>query len=454
MEYRQFLKSLEESGDLVRIKDPVAIDYEIGAMCRHLSNTAGPAILLEKVGNSKLPLAANVYGTRARVARALGVSEEDLVKHVSNRLKTRIQPAPFKGKARCQEVVMTGKDINVLEFPFPKWNVGDGGRYSTAGLVIAKHPELGWNLSYHRQQLLGPNTVGVATASDHQLCLTVDEGRARGERVEAAILLGARPSVALAAGSNFPTGDFELTVAGALEQKPIEVVKCLTVDVSVPEDTEIVFEGYFTGEVFDEGPFVEFTGSQTPVRPYPKFTITAITHRRDPICPGVYAGKSPCETNVIWRELEEAEALETLRRRYPILVGLSRPSEIGRDFICFLQIDPSRVREGVVRNLLLSTTFVMPRIKYVIAVDDDVDIYNINDVLWALGTRCDPKADMAVVRDTMTTWCDPSSGGLTAKVFFDATKKQDFRGALPAYPDETKARALDLLAKAMSKKSS
>ena len=137
-------------------------------------------------------------------------------------------------------------------------------------------------------------------APEHHLRYLADESRGR-NRVEAAIVIGVRPSISIAAGSDFPIGDYELDVAGALEGEPIRTVRCKTINVEVPEDSEIVLEGYFPGEVRDEGPFVEFTGYQTKVIQSPVFKITAITHRRNPLVQGVFAGKPPCETNTIWR---------------------------------------------------------------------------------------------------------------------------------------------------------
>ena len=435
----------------MRIKAPVKLEYEAAALCRQLSDTSGPAALLEKIGDKPWPLAMNLYGTRARIARALGVGERDLLHHVAERLKSRVPTTRCNGAAKCQQIVTIGKDIDLTKLPIPLWNLGDGGRYITAGLMIARHPEFGWNAAHHRAQIFGATELGVAMAPDHHLRLTVVEGTTKRERVEAAMVLGVRPSISIAAASDFPLGDYELEVAGALEGRPIEIVKCATVNVDVPEDTEIVLEGYFDGEYRDEGPFVEFTGYQTRVRKSPVFKITAIAHRRSPIGHAVFAGKPPCETNSLWRELEESVAFETLRRRFPLLTGLHRPPGIGLDFVGVLQINPMRLRVGIIRTLLLATTAVMPRLKYVIAVDDDIDIYNLTDVMWAVATRCDPKADIAMIGGTATTELDPSSGGLTGKVFFDATKKEGFRGKLPLYPDEAMARARELIAAGLSR---
>lgn len=445
MDLRTFLGRLRETRELIDIREPLSMEYEAGAICRQLSDANGPAAVLHKVGEAAAPLVVNVYGTRRRVALALETNEADLLGHVARKLKTRVPTEPHEGGApRCQEVVLTGREVNILQWPFPLWNLGDGGRYITAGQIIARHPEFGWNIAYHRAQLYNETELGICMAPEHHLRYAADEARGR-SKVEAAIVIGVRPSISIASGSDFPIGDYELEVAGALEGRPIRTVRCKTVDVEVPEDTEMVIEGHFPGEVRDEGPFVEFTGYQTKVIQSPVFKISAITHRRDPIVHGVFAGKPPCETNTIWRELEESEAFEVLRRRFPLLKALHRPPELGRDFIGVLQIDAQRLRPGIVRTLSLATAAVMPRLKYVIVVDADIDLYNVSDVMWAVATRCDPKADVATIAGTMTSWLDPSSGGLTGKVLFDATKKAGFGGHMPGYPEPAMARAAQLI---------
>jgi len=445
MDLRSFLVQLREQGELIDIRDPVGLDYEVGAICRRLSDQRGPAALLHKVGTSFAPLLINVYGTRRRLALALGMSEQELLSGVAQRLKSRV-PTELREDvtAPCQEVIISGDDIDILRWPFPLWNLGDAGRYITAGNIIARHPEFGWNIAFHRAQLYSKTELGVCMAPEHHLRYAADEARGR-DKVEAAIVVGVRPSITIAAGSDFPMGDYELEVAGALEGRPIQTVRCKTVDVEVPYDTEMVIEGYFGGEIRDEGPFVEFTGYQTKVIQSPVFTITAITHRRDPIVHGVFAGKPPCETNTIWRELEESVAFDFLRGRFPLLTAVHRPPELGRDFVGVLQINSERLRPGIVRTLGMASAAVMPRLKYIIIVDADINVYDVNDVMWAVATRCDPKADIATVDGTMTSWLDPSSGGLTGKVIFDATKKPGFGGTMPGYPDAALRRADELI---------
>jgi 2,5-furandicarboxylate decarboxylase 1 len=442
MDFRAYLNRLEQTGDLIQIKDQLDINYDVGALCRLLSDRGGPAALLHNVTGGKLPLAVNLYGTRARLACALGVNETEMLGHVAKQLKTRIPTAPFKGSApRCHEVLISGDDVDVQQLPFPFWNIGDAGHYITAGLVISRHPEFGWNIAHHRGQIYTAREIGVCVAPEHHLRLATDEARVRNEPVQAAFIIGVRPSITIAASSDFGLGDYELDVAGALEGRPIEVVRCKTVDIDVPEDTEIVIEGHFSGEQRQEGPFVEFTGYQTPIIQSPVFTATAITTRKEPILHCIFAGKPPCETNTLWRELEESEAFDILRRRFPLLTALHRPPSVARDFIGILQISPKRLRKGIVKTLMLATSAVMPRLKFIFCVDDDIDIYSLSEVMWAVATRCDPKADVEIVSNTMTSWLDPSSGGLTGKVFFDATKKEGFRGRIPDYPNDSMTRA-------------
>jgi 4-hydroxy-3-polyprenylbenzoate decarboxylase/2,5-furandicarboxylate decarboxylase 1 len=442
MDFRGYLDRLEQTGDLIHIEDQLDINYDVGALCRLLADRGGPAALLHNVTGATLPLAVNLYGERARLACALGVNETEMLSHVAKQLKTRVPTAPFKGNVpRCQEVLISGDDIDLEKLPFPFWNLGDAGRYITAGLVISRHPEFGWNIAHHRGQIYNAREVGVCVAPEHHLRLATDEARVRNDPVQAAFIIGVRPSITIAASSDFGLGDYELDVAGALEGRPIEVVRCKTVDIDVPEDTEIVIEGHFSGEQRQEGPFVEFTGYQTPIIQSPVFTVTAITTRKEPILHCIFAGKPPCETDTLWRELEESEAFDILRRRFPLLTALHRPPSVARDFIGILQISPKRLRKGIVKTLMLATAAVMPRLKFIFCVDDDIDIYNLSEVMWAVATRCDPKADVEIVSNTMTSWLDPSSGGLTGKVFFDATKKEGFRGHIPDYPSDSMTRA-------------
>ena len=264
-----------------------------------------------------------------------------------------------------------------------------------------------------------------------------------------AIVLGADPLLYLAAGSDFPLGDYELDVAGALRDAPLRVVKAASIDIEVPADAEIVIETEYTGQSGEEGPFNEFTGYQSEVRSAPIWRVTAITMRRDPIMQLAFAGKPPNENVSFWRELEDALALDVMRRRFPFVTNVARPAALARDFWGIVQI--KNIRPMYVRNVMLALTFFMPRLKYIVAVDDDIDIHNVTDVFWAISTRVDPARDTFVVPETGTGPIDPSSYSfsVTSKLFIDATKKAHFRGVTSSPPkdvlDGTRAKLDEIM---------
>jgi 4-hydroxy-3-polyprenylbenzoate decarboxylase len=449
---RDFLAELEASGELLRIKDEVDAEYEICAFCRHVADEEGPALLFDSIKGYEMPALANLFGTEKRIAMALGVELKDMNRIIAERLRTRIPPVLIDRKdAPCKEVVSTGADVDLTKIPFPLWNVGDGGTYITAGLNMGAHPEWGKNAGIYRNMFRSKNEIFAQIAPDHQQRLFYQD---LGKGCPMAIVLGPDPLLYLAACSDFPLGDYEMDVAGALRGRPLRTVKAETIGLEVPADAEIVIETEYTGEMGDEGPLNEYTGYQSEKRKAPIWRVKAITTRRDPIMQMAFLGKPPNETCVLFRALEDGIALETMKGRFPLVTGISRPANMARDFWCFVQTDPKKKRPGIIRNLLLAMTYLMPRQKYLVAVDDDIDINNIYDVLWAISTRVDPARDTFIVAETGTGPLDPSSReiSLTSKLFIDATKKAHFRGIVSMPPkdvlDRTRVRLDEMLSKA------
>lgn len=437
--FRDFLRTLAEKNLLLRISEEVDPHYEVCAFCRHLANDDGPAILFERLKGYDIPALANMFGTRERIALALGVDPRDMVDHIVARLKTRIPPASIDAAlAPCKDVRIAGNDVDLTRIPAPYWNVGDGGNYITAGLNIGAHPQWGKNAGIYRNMVLDRQHILAQIAPDHQQRLFYED---IGKGCPMAIVLGADPLLYLAAGSDFGLGDYEVDVAGALRGAPLRIVKADTIDLDVPADSEIVIETEYTGEMAPEGPFNEFTGYQSEKRKAPVWRIKAITMRRDPIMHMAFAGKPPNENIAFWRELEDVVAFDALRRRFPFVTGVARPAELARDFWGVVQVERSRMRPGGVRTVLLATSFLMPRLKFVVAVDDDIDIHNTSDLFWAISTRVDPGRDIFVVPETSAGPIDPSSYdfGITSKLFIDATRKSHFRGVTSAPPDDVLA---------------
>ena len=434
--FRDFLAFLESRGELLRVRNEVDPEYEICAWCRHVADDDGPALFFERIKGHASAALANLYGTRKRIAMALGVEPNDMVTAIGERLKRRIPPVRVEAKeAPCKEVVTKGRDVDLGRFPIPFWNVGDGGRYLSAGINMGAHPVWGKNAGIYRNMYRSRNEIFAQIAPDHQQRLFYED---LGKGCPMAIVLGADPLLYLAAGSDFGLGDYEVDVAGALRGEPLRVVKAETIDLEVPADAEIVIETRYTGEMDEEGPFNEFTGYQSETRKAPIWEVTAITTRRDPVMHLAFAGKPPNENIVFWRELEDAVALDALKKRFPLVTGVTRPADLARDFWGIVQINPKLKRPGQVRNLLLAMTYLMPRLKFLVAVDDDIDIFRTLDVFWAISTRVDPGRDIFVVPNTGTGPIDPSSYefAITSKLFIDATKKPHFRGVVSMPPKE------------------
>lgn len=431
---RDFLSELQRCGELLRISEDVDPKYEICAYLRHIADAAGPAVVFERIKGYDMPGLANLFGTEKRIAMALGVELKDMNRVVGERLRKRLPPVLVDRKeAPCKQVVMTGKNVDLSKIPFPLWNEGDGGTYITAGLNMGAHPKWGKNAGIYRNMYRSKDEIFAQIAPDHQQRLFYQD---LGPGCPMAIVLGPDPLLYLAACSDFPLGDYEMDVAGALRGTPLRTVKAETVDLEVPADAEIVIETEYTGQMDDEGPLNEYTGYQSESRKAPIWKVKAVTTRRDPMMQMAFLGKPPNETCTLFRALEDGIALDTLRGRFPLVTSVARPAALARDFWCFIQTDPKKRRPGVIRNLLLATTYLMPRQKYVVAVDDDIDINNIYEVLWAISTRVDPARDTFLVPETGTGPLDPSSRevSLTSKLFIDATKKAHFRGVVSMPP--------------------
>ncbi len=418
----------------MRVTGEVDPQYEICAYCRLAADAAGPALLFESIKGYDIPALANLFGTRQRIAMAAGAPLSEFSSVIAERLRRRIPPVGVVGsEAPCQQVVLTGREVDLGRVPIPFWNVGDGGNYISAGINMGAHPKWGRNSGIYRNMVRGRNEIFAQIAPDHQQRLFYEDV---GKGCPMAIVLGADPLLYLAAGSDFPLGDDEVGVAGALRCAPLRVTKAAAIDLDIPADAEIVIETEYTGQSDEEGPFNEFTGYQSERRPAPIWSVKAITMRREPIMHLAFAGKPPNENIAFWRELEDAVALDALRRRFPMVTNVARPAELARDFWGIVQVN--NIRPMYVRNVMLALTYFMPRLKYIVAVDDDIDIHNVTDVFWAISTRVDPGRDSFIVENTGTGPIDPSSyvASTTSKLFIDATRKAHFRGIVSSPPQD------------------
>jgi UbiD family decarboxylase len=446
--FRELLDRVERDEDLVRVPGEVDLRFEVSALSRAASDAGNPALLIEHPKGATMPIAVNVYGTRRRIALALGSDERTMIEDNREKLRLpveRLQVEPSAPLLR-DRVVLRGDEVDLDRLPIPFWNEGDGGPFITAGVVLA-HSADGPNAGIYRMQRHDAKTLGMYMAPDHHVRRMLEDPK-RSEPVHATVAIGAPPALYIAASSDFAAAESEGAIASNLQGEPIRWAEGLSVNVPWPVESEIVLEGVLDGELREEGPFVEFTGCRTGSGPSPVFRVTALHYRPDAIFHAAFVGRPPNETATVWRELEEAVALRVLQARYPIVTGFHRPADIGRDFLCVIQVDAKQAKPGMIKNLLLGAAYCVPRPKYVIAVDVDVDIYRLENVLWALSMWVHPELDISVVSGTMTSPLDPRGPNppLTAKMLIDATRKADAPGVEGGPPQIDVEAARELLA--------
>lgn len=458
---REFIAFLEKRGQLQRIKTPVSSDLEITEITDRVSKSGGPALLFENVRGYDMPVVINLFGSYDRMSWALGVSNLDelgerikkWIDLVQNRppegliekMKiapdlldlTRIGPRTVS-HAPCQEVVITDKP-SIDDIPILRCWPQDGGKYMTLTMCHSKDPETGKrNIGMYRVQVYDSQTVGMHWQIHKGGAAHFRDARAQTrKRMEVAVVIGADPASMYAASAPLPPGIDELVFAGFLRHKGVEVVQCKTVDVKVPANAEIVLEGYIdTDELRPEGPFGDHTGHYTPVEPYPVMHITAVTHRKQPIYATTIVGKPPMEDAYLGKATERF-FLHLLRLVLPEVVDMNMPIEGGFHNVVIVSIrkrypgHAKKVMAGIWGMMLMMLS------KFIIVVDEDVDVQDLHQVLFRVGNNVDPKRDTLLVDGPLDA-LDHSSPyeKYGWKMGFDATAKLPEEGHPRPWPDD------------------
>jgi len=401
---REFLAFLEDKGELRRIKKAVDTRYEIAAYVRKTSDIKGPALLFENVKNFDIPVVGGLFATRKRALLALGAESDRYMDRFIEAFD-HLVPARLVPSGPCKEVIYKGKDIDLTRFPVPIFSARDSAPFITAGLVISRDPETGKkNTSIYRLQVHGPNRLGVKA---QQLARQHRKAEARGEPLPVAIAIGTEPVLHLATQWDAPYGVDEMAFAGALRGEPVEVVRAETVDLEVPATAEIVIEGHVLPDVREqEGPFGEVGGYYTPGYPKPVIEVTAITHRKNPIFQAALTGMPTTENHILRQIPMEAAYYWDLKKRHPGVTAVHFPAAGAILFMVVIAMKQAYQYEA--RNLI-ATMFGTRRNKIVIVVDDDVDIFDMEKVLWAVATRCQPDEDVIIFSRLSTSGMDPSA---------------------------------------------
>jgi 2,5-furandicarboxylate decarboxylase 1 len=443
---RSFLRKLEaeDPAEIWRIKERVSLDFEVTAVAMELERAGrAPVLWFENVADYPFPVVANVFGARRRFAKALGVQPDRLLEAWSACGTTILDPV-VRESGPVHDIVFTGADVDLARLPIMKHFQDDAGRYITNAVVIARDPETGVrNASFHRMQVKSPTRIGTSLHSRRHLWNYMQRAEERAEDLPIAVVIGSHPLITFGGLYKGGIEEDEYAVIGGLMGAPLDIVSARTVPVEVPAEAEIVLEGRILAKAREpEGPFAEFTGYSSKRSTQHVVEISAITHRADAIYQDIIPGMSNEHTGLLGAP-QEARLLRTLRQHYPNVTAVAYP----KSGTCRLHayIAMRNPAAGQARNAAAAALGDDLSLKLVVVVDDDVDVRNDSEVLWAMATRVQADQDLDVLRNCMGAILDPSShDGLTAKMIVDATQPPgDFapRHRLPAEALE-RARAL------------
>jgi len=413
---RDWLDHLAMRERLAVIRAGVALRFELAAIAKRLDGSR--ATLFPQPGGHHVPVVSGLVSNRAWMAEAMGVEPRELLARFED---AALHPVPWEevGAAPVQEVVHKTVDLAEL-LPLPTHNEHDSGPYITAGLLIARNPRTGvQNVSIHRCQLSGSNRLGVLLLPRHTHML-FDMAEQAGRPLPVAIVIGIDPLTLLASQAIAPLDCDELEIAGALHGHPLPVVKCLTSDVRVPAQAEIVLEGRLLPDVREEeGPFGEFPQYYGERGRRHVIEIDVVTQRRDAIFHTIVGGG--LEHLLLGAIPREATLLAHLRRNFPNV----RDVHLSPGGVCryHLYVQIAKRQEGEAKNIMLGAFAGHYDVKLVIVVDDDVDVHKPGEVEWAVATRFQADRDLVIVPESQGSKLDPSTrNGVGAKMGLDATK--------------------------------
>lgn len=444
---RTFLADLEEGGstEFLRIKEPVALDYEISAITMEMDRRKrSPVLFFEKVQDSPFPVLANLFGSRGSFAAALGVGEDDLIEELARRNDQVIEPVLCKS-GPVHDVVHRNDAADLGKLPIMVHFAEDAGRYITNAIVIAKDPDTGVrNASFHRMQVKGPLRLGTSLHSRRHLWNYVERNDAKGEPTPVLIVIGAHPLFTFGGLWKGPINVDEYAIIGGLLGRGLEIVPALTVPLEAPAHAEIVIEGHILPNVREpEGPFAEFTGYASERSTQHVIEVTAITHRRDAIYHDIVPGISE-EHTLLLAVPQEARLLRTLRQHYQNVTKVAYPKSGACRMHAYIAM--KNPAPGQAKNAAAVALGDDLSLKMVVVVDDDVNVLDDSDVLWAMCTRMQADDDISVIRNAMGAILDPSNhSGLTAKMIIDATKPKGHFPRRHSFPPEAVVRARDIV---------
>jgi 4-hydroxy-3-polyprenylbenzoate decarboxylase/2,5-furandicarboxylate decarboxylase 1 len=406
---RQFLDYLEERDELVTIEAPVDPRYEVAAYIRKSSDRNGPAFLFKNVRGFGMPIVGGVFCNPIKALLALETTDHvQALRRFIDALRHPILPRRVDG-GPCKEVTLVGERVDLTRMPIPTYSDQDGGPYITVGVVISRDLDSGArNAGIYRMQLQGSTRMGVEPAPYTDLFTMLGRAEEGNRPLPVAVALGVDPAIQLATQARVPFGVDELDIAGGLRGEAVEVVACETVDLHVPATAEIVLEGCLLPHVrCEEGPFGEFTGYVGPRGQQPVFECSAITMRQNAIFQAGLTGMPVTENHVMKILALEANLLTALQETFPDVTAVHFAPEGGADFLVIIGLKQRYANEA--KNVILHALGSKAHPKVVVVTDDDVDVYDMSKVWWAILTRCQPAEDVLIIPKAAGGQLDPSA---------------------------------------------
>lgn len=456
---RDFLAQLESTGELRRIQQPVSPHLEMTALSDRVLRAGGPALFFEKPTAHAVPVLTNLFGTPARVCRALGVSHLQEVRALGETLASLKEPTPPRDVKElwqqrgllkslwsmtpasvrhppCQEIVIEGPDIDLTRLPIQHCWPGDVAPLITWGLTITRGPRKSrQNLGIYRQQLLSKNELIMRWLPHRGGALDFADHRAQhpGTPYPVAVALGADPATILGAVTPVPDSLSEYQFAGLLRGARTELADAIGVPLQVPANAEIVLEGHIHPDPqhasgyrhASEGPYGDHTGYYNECAEFPVFSVERITMRDQPIYHSTYTGKPPDEPAVLGQVLNEL-FVPLLQRAFPEIVDFYLPPEACSYRMAVVSI--RKAYAGHARRVMMGVWSHLRQFlytKFIVVVDEDVNVRDWHDVIWAITTRMDPARDTMLIENTPIDYLDFASpvAGLGSKMGLDATHK-------------------------------
>src|SRR5438270_2864365 len=445
----------EYADEFLRVRAPVDLRLESTALVLELDQAGkNPVLVFENLGAQGMAMVTNIAGNRKLLAACLGVDPADLPTAFRERCQNYI-PCETVDRGAWDEVVIEGNGVDLTQLPVPLQSSVDAAPYITAGQITARDPVTGVDTTgFHRLMMKGKNRLGVSLHSRRRLYEYHRRAEQRGESLPAVVTLGTHPlhymgSMVYA----YPPQVRKFEIIGGLFGEPYRVARCGTADLEVPAGAEIIIEGEILAGVHElEGPFGEFTGYASYRSTQNVFVAHRIRMRRDAMFHSVTSGMSR-DHILISCITREGEILNTIRRNLPNVRAVHVPHTTCGAFLAIVSM--KKTAEGEPQMAIMATFGTELYTKYVIVVDEDVDIFNMNDVMWAIATRVRAEKDIVFIPGAKGAILDPSSDPETftlTKMGIDATKPsgRDFAERL-VISDEQRARARSILERAGSR---